>query len=60
MPENRGRLHLYSDTSNFTTGSAPRLIAYASKRMLTEAKKYSLTELGLCGLGIDIASFLIC
>ena len=39
MPDNKGRFHLYSDTSKFITGSTlyqiqngqPRLIAYASK-----------------------------
>ena len=46
LPNRHGRLQLYSDTSNFATGSAlyqikngqPRLIAYASKRMPEAAK----------------------
>ena len=35
----------------------PKLIAYASKRLPEAAKSYSITELELCGLAIDIASF---
>ena len=65
MPNKTGRFHLYSDTSKYTTGSAlyqiqagkPRLIAYASKRLPEAAKNYSITELELCGLAINIASF---
>ena len=34
----------------------PKLNAYVSKR-LPEAKSYSITELELCGLAINIASF---
>ena len=59
------RFLLYSDTSKHATGSAlcqvqdgkPKLIAYASKRMPEAAKKYSITELEMCGLAINIASF---
>ena len=66
MPNKTGRFHLYSDTSNFATGSAlyqiqkgkPKLIAYASKRLPEAAKSYSITELELCGLALNIASFL--
>ena len=65
MPNKIGRFHLYSDTSKFATGSAlyqiqngkPKLIAYASKRLPEVARSYSITELELCGLAIDIASF---
>ena len=65
MPNKTGRFHLYSDTSKFATGSAlnqilggkPMLIAYASKRLAEAAKNYSITELELCGLAINIASF---
>ena len=65
MPNTTGRFHLYSDTSKFATGSAlyqiqngkPKLIAYASKRLPEAAKNYSITELELCGLAINIASF---
>ena len=35
----------------------PRLIAYASKRMLEAAKNNSITELEMCGLAVNIASF---
>ena len=56
---------LYSDTSKHATGSAlnqvqdgkPKLIAYASKRIPEAAKNYSITELEMCGLAINIASF---
>ena len=59
------RFHLHSDTSKFATGSAlyqiqngkPELIVYASKRLLEAAKNYSITELELCGLAINMASF---
>ena len=65
MPDKRGRFLLYSDTSKFATGSAlyqvqdgkPKLIAYVSKRMPEAAKNYSITQLEMCGLAINIASF---
>ena len=65
MPNTTGRFHLYSDTSKFATGSAlyqiqngkPKLIMYASKRLPEAARNYSITELELCGLAINIASF---
>ena len=65
MPNKTGRFHLYSDTSKFATGSKlyqiqngkPKLIAYANKRLPGAAKSYSITELELCGLAINIASF---
>ena len=65
IPEKRGRFLLYSDMSRRATGSAlyqvqngkPKLIAYASKRMPEAAKNYSITELEMCGLAINIASF---
>ena len=65
MPNKTGRFHLYSATSKFVTGSAlyqiqggkPKLIGYASKRLPEAAKSYSITELELCGLAINIASF---
>ena len=65
MPNKTGRFHLYSDTSKFATGSAlyqiqngkPKLIAYASKKLPGAAKSCSFTELELCGLAINIASF---
>ena len=65
MPDKRGRFMLYSDTSKHATGStlcqvqdgSPKLIAYASKRMPEAAKNYSITELEMCGLAVNIASF---
>ena len=64
MPNKTGRFHLYSDTSQYATGSAlyqiqggkPKLIAYASKSLPVAAKNYSITELELCRLAINIAS----
>ena len=64
MPNTTGRFHLYLDTSKFVTGSVlyqiqngrPKLIAFASKRVPETAKNYSITELELCGLTINIAS----
>ena len=52
--------------SKFATGSAvyqiqngqPRLIAYACKRMPEAAKNYSITELKMCGLAMNIVTFL--
>ena len=65
MANTTGRFHLYSDTSKFATGSTlyqiqngkPKLITYASKRLPKAAKNYSITELELCRLAINIASF---
>ena len=65
MPNKTGRFHLYSDTSKFATGSVlyqiqngkPKLIAYVSKSLPEAAKSYSITELELCGLAINIGSF---
>ena len=65
MPNKTSIFHLYSGTSKFATGSTlhqiqkrkPKLIAYASKRLPEVAKSYSITELELCSLAINIASF---
>ena len=65
MPNKTGRFHLYSDTSKFSTGSTlyqiqnrkPKLIACTSKRLPDTARSDSTTELELCGLAINIASF---
>ena len=65
MPNRKGRFILYSDTSKLATGSAlyqvqdgkPRLIAYMSKRIPEAAKDYSITELEMRGLAINIATF---
>ena len=65
LPDRHGWFQLYSDTSKFATGSVlyqiqngqPRLIAYASKRMPEAAKNYSIMELEMCGLAMNIATF---
>ena len=65
MPDKIGRFQLYSDTSKYAMGSAlyqiqngnPQLIAYARKRLPEVACNYSITELEMCGLAINIASF---
>ena len=65
MPNTSGRFHLYPDTSKFAIGSVlyqiqngkPKLIAYLSKRLPEAAKNYSIAELELCGLAINIVSF---
>ena len=65
LPDSKGRFHLYSDTSKYATGSALyqiqngiiKLIAYESKRLPEAAKNYSITELEMCGLAINITSF---
>ena len=65
LPKGHGWFQLYSDTNKFATGSAlyriqngqPRLIAYASKRIPEAAKNYSITELEMCRLAINITKF---
>ena len=65
LPNSMGRFHLYSETSKFATGNAlyqiqngkPKLIAYTSKGLLEAARSYSITELEMCGLAINITSF---
>ena len=65
LPDGKGKFHLYSDMSKYPTGSAlyqiqngkPKLIAYASKRLPEAARNYSITELEMCGLAINITSF---
>ena len=65
MPHHEGRFHFYSDTSKFAVGSALyqiqngklRLIAYVGKRLPEAVRSYSITELELFGLVINIASF---
>ena len=65
MPNCEGRFHLYLEMSKFATGSTlyqiqnrmPILIAYASKRLPEAVRSYSITELELCGLAVNIASF---
>ena len=65
MPDKVGRFQLYSDTSKYATGGTfcqiqngkPKLIVYSSKRLPEAAHNYSITELEMCGLAINIASF---
>ena len=65
LPDRQGQFQLYSDTRKFATGNAlyqiqngqPKLIAYVSKRMPEAVKNYSIKELEMCGLAINIASF---
>ena len=65
MANTNGRFHLNSDTSKFGTGSAlyqiqngkPKCIMYAGKRLPEAARNYSIIELELCGLAINIAHF---
>ena len=65
MPDKVGRFQLYSDTSKYATGCAlyqiqngkPKLIAYSSKRLPEATCNYSITELEMCRLVINIASF---
>ena len=65
MSNRQSRFHLYSNTSRFAVGSAlyqiqngkPKLIAYASKRLPEAVRSYLITELELCRLAINIASF---
>ena len=65
LPNRHGWLKLYLDTSKFVTGGVlyqiqngqPRLIAYPSKRMPEAAKNFSITELEMCGLAMNIATF---
>ena len=65
MPNHEGRFHLYLDMSKFDTGSTlyqiqnrkPKLIAYASKRLPETVGRYSIIELELYSLAINIAIF---
>ena len=65
IPNKVGRFQLYSDTSKYATGGSlyqiqngkPKLIAYSSKRLPKAACNYSITELEMGGLAINIASF---
>ena len=61
MPDKIGRFQLYSDISKYATGSVlyqmqngkPKLIA----RLPEAACNYSITELEMCGLALNIANF---
>ena len=54
-----------SDTNKFATGSAlcqiqngkSKLIAYVSIRLPEATQNYSITELELCGLAVNLVSF---
>ena len=67
LPDKKGRFHLYSGTSKFARGSAlyqiqngkPQLIVYMSKRLPEAAGNYFITELEMCSLAINIASFVL-
>ena len=56
MPDKPGRFHLYSDTSKYRMENLS-LIAYMSKRLPEAMRSYSVTEIELCGLAINIANF---
>ena len=65
IPNSTDRFQLYSDTSQIATGGAlyqvqsgkPRLIAYASRKLVPAVKRYSITELEMFGLALNIRSF---
>ena len=65
LPDNQGRFYLYADASKFAMGSAlyqiqngkPKCIASASKRLTKVARNYSITELEMCSIAINIDSF---
>ena len=65
LPTEDGRFILYSDTSRSHAGSAlwqiqdgmPRLIGYGSKTLPSAAQNYSVTELEMFGLLINIQSW---
>ena len=57
-PNRQSRFHLYSDTSKFVAGSTSYQIQDGKPKRLPEAvRSYLITELELCGLAINIASF---
>ena len=65
MPKSTGRFSLYSDTSRLATGSyltqiingKEQIIGYYSKVLPDACKRYSVTELELFGLLINISAF---
>ena len=66
LPRPGGRFNLYCDTSKTLTGSSlwqiqdgkPRLLGYASKSLPEAYENYSVTELEMTGLAINIYSSL--
>ena len=65
VPNNKGHFTLVSDTSGVACGAALyqeqrgklRLVVYNSKTLPPVAIRYSISELGLCGLAVNIHSF---
>ena len=65
LSHNMRRFYLYTDTSKFAPGGdlyqiqngKPKLIASASKKLPKATRNYFITELEMCGLAINIASF---
>ena len=58
MSDKRGRFLLYSDTRKFVTGSALYQVQNGKPKLMPKvAKNYSITELEMCSLAINIASF---
>ena len=65
LPNRHGQFQLYSYTSKFATGSVlyqiqngqPKVTAYASNRMPEAAKNYSIRELEMCRLAMNITTF---
>ena len=53
----RRKLGLHSHTQHQIQNEKLRLIVYASKRLPKAVRSYLITELELCGLAINIASF---
>ena len=65
MPNNKGHFTLVSDTIGVACGAALyqeqrgklRLVGYNSKKLPPAAIRYSISELELCGLAVNIHSF---
>ena len=57
LPDRHGRFQLYQTALYQIQNGQLRLIAYGSKRMPEAAKNYSITELEMCGLAMNIATF---
>ena len=65
MPNNKGPFTLVSDTSGVACGAALyqeqrgklRLVGYNSKKLPPAAIRYSISELELCRLAVNIHSF---
>ena len=66
MPRKHGRFKLYSDTSRYATGSyltqtdekgTEHLLGYYSKVLPASCQRYSVTELELTGLWINVNAF---